>query len=202
MNTQSSIALPVRAYLTVVAAVLAAACGNDVDFTFPAPDATLEVELFDLVTGPIDRASAYDIVAGEGRGFPRAVRVDQTDQWDVAFAMLDGVSVWLPRGFFEGLEVTSGVTMLEGTFDSIRFVPRDKEDYEDQEAVPIDVGAVYAVRSRNDPGRSIPCKIFGKIEVLSIMGDPARMRFRVYWNRNCDDTNVDTTNLDDGGSLL
>ena len=188
MSTQLARALAV---LTVVTGLTA--CGDDTTFQFPLPDAPIEDRVFDLIAGPLDRPSAVDVVAGRGSGFPRSVRVDVTDDWDFVFAILDGEPVWLPRGFFDGLEPTSGLARVDGSFESVRVVPGSREEYEEEDPMPIEIDAVYAIRSRTDPGIAFPCRVFGKIRVLSIEGDPARATFELFWNRNCDDRNVDSS---------
>lgn len=169
---------------------LLAACSDPLSFDFPPPAEPFEATLHDLVDGPIDRPSAFDIVAGRGRGIPRAVRVDQTAAWDFVFAVQDGQPVWLPRGFFEGFEETGGIARLSRAFDEVREAPEQRERYEDREPVLISPGAVYAVRSRPDPSVSLPCRLFAKIEVLSVEIDPTRVRFRFLWNPNCDRRNL------------
>ena len=181
----------IRASLPLLVASSLTACGGDSTFLFPVPAEPFESILFDLVTGPLDRPSAFDLVAARGRGLPRTVRVDQTEQWDIAFAILEGEPVWLPRGFFEGIRPSSGITRLDGDFDDITSVPGNSEEYEEEEPVPISEGAVYAIRSRTDPALSLPCRVFGKVRVLLLEGIPPQIDFETVWNPNCDDTNVD-----------
>ena len=66
----------------------------------------------------------------------------------------------------------------------------DADLYEDSAAVPITVGATYALRSRPDPTVSVACRQYAKVEVVSVEGDPARLEFRIFWNPNCNATNV------------
>jgi hypothetical protein len=146
--------------------------------------------LYDLVNGPVDRPSALNVVSGRATGIPRSVRVDVADAWDVAFAVIDDEPVLLPRGWFEGIEPSSGILVLEEGFETITSLPDDSEAYETEEAVPITIGTVYAIRSRSDPSLSLPCHIYAKVVVDSIGGDPARALYRALWNPNCDDTNV------------
>jgi hypothetical protein len=181
---------PGRIALLLILALAATACDDNLDLSFPRPDAPFGLELFDIVEGPVDRASAFDLVTGRGFGLPRGVRVDQTVQWDIVFAVIDGEAVWLPRGFFEGIELSSGIRVMEGEFEDVTRVPDDRDLYELEQPVPVTVGITYAVRSRSDPTLSLPCHIYSKLVVDSIVGDPARVNFRFLWNPNCDDTNV------------
>lgn len=161
-------------------------CGDNLNISFPRPSEPLEETLFDLVAGPIDRPSALDVVSGRGSGLPRPVRVDESGEWDVAFGIVAGQPVWLPQGYFEAFEASSGIVRLEGTFDQIQDAPSDRELYETEQPVPLVEAATYAIRSRNDPALSLPCRIFAKLEVIAIEGDPARVRIRMLWNPNCD----------------
>ncbi len=161
-------------------------CGDNLNISFPRPSEPLEETLFDLVAGPIDRPSGLNVVSGRGSGSPRAVRVDESSEWDVAFAIMGGEPVWLPQGFFEAFEPSSGIVRLEGVFDQIQDAPSNRELYETEDPVPLVEGATYAIRSRNDPALSLPCRIFAKLEVISIEGDPTRARIRILWNPNCD----------------
>lgn len=176
--------------LVIAIAIHFAACGDDLNLSFRRPSEPFEATLFDLFGGPLDRASALDVVAGSGRlGIPRAVRVDQGGavQWDVAFAVMDGQPVWLPRGFFAGFEPSSGIVALERGFEEIIRVPGDRSLYEMEDPIPLSEGTTYAIRSRNSPGLSLPCRIFAKLEVEELELDPARIRVRFLWNPNCDD---------------
>ncbi|MEE8521585.1 MAG: hypothetical protein V3U63_09445 [Gemmatimonadota bacterium] len=174
-------------------ALIVGACSDDPTFQFPVPEEPLESDLFDLATGPVGEPSALDVVSGRGNGLPRPVRVEQSEQWDIAFGMSDQGAEWLPRGVFEGLPISSGIVQVPGTFESVTNVPGNSEEYIDDEPVSIEVGAVYAVRSRADPVLSLPCHIFGKIGVLSVAGNPVRVQFEILWNPNCGGTNVSSS---------
>jgi len=178
-----------KALLLFTLAVLSG-CGSDLDLTYPRPSEPFEATVYDLLAGPIERPSAFDVVSGRGRGVPRTARVDQSDGWDVIFAVLDGDPVWLPRGFFESLEPTTGILALDLDFDAVRRLPSDRESYEAEDPVPLTVGRAYGIRSRPDPSLALPCRIYAKLVIDSIGGDPRYVHFRYLWNPNCDDTNV------------
>lgn len=174
----------------LIAAAAFLACSGDDELTFPRPTEPLESTLYDLVLGPIDRASAFDVVAGRGVGTPRSVRVDRIDEWDVVFAFLDGEPVWLPRGFFDGLEVSSGILSLRRAFEEIMQAPENRDLYETENPVPIVPNEIYVFRSRNDPTLSFPCRIYAVVDVEEIDVEEARVRFRYLWNPNCDDRDL------------
>ena len=165
-------------------------CGDSLDTSFPPPEIPFDATLYDLIAGPIDRSSAFDVVAAQGLNLPRTVRVDQTENWDIAFAAIEGEPFFLPRGFFETLAPSAGILEMQGDFENITLLPGDSEFYEYEEPVPVNPGSTYAIRSRPNPTLSLPCHIFLKLVVDSVGGDPMRISFRFLWNPNCDDTNV------------
>jgi hypothetical protein len=181
-----------RSYVALVLTVALGlvACGDELDIDIPRPITPLEGELIDLVDGPLSRANALNLVAGRGFGAPSLTRVDDTVQWDLAFAIVDGEPAWLPRGFFDGIEPSAGIKVMLADFEDVELLPPDEEFYELEEPLPATVGTTYGIRSRTDPALSLPCHVFAKMVVDSIGGDPARVWFRVLWNPNCDDNNV------------
>ena len=166
------------------------ACGDEVNRDVPRPTTPFEEQLIDLVDGPLNRANALDVVAGRGFRTPRVTRVDDTVQWDIAFALIDGEPAWVPRGFFDGIEPSTGIRVMPVDFEDVELLPPDEEAYELEEPLPATVGTTYGIRSRTDPSLGLPCHVFAKLVVDSIWGDPVRVQFRVLWNPNCDDINV------------
>jgi hypothetical protein len=167
-----------------------ASCGSDINTEYPRPSEPWDLTLYDLVSGPIDRPSAVNVVSGRALGVPSAVRVDITERWDLVFAVVDGTPSWLPRGFFEALEVSSGVLATTLDFDQVIEAPDNKDLYEDEVPVPITEGTTYVVRSRADPDLSLPCRIYAKILVESVQPEPARVDLSIIWNPNCDGRNL------------
>ncbi|MGD8700085.1 MAG: hypothetical protein PVJ43_12385 [Gemmatimonadales bacterium] len=165
-------------------------CGDDINTEYPRPSEPRELSLYDLVSGPIDRPSAVNVVSGRALGVPSAVRIDVTERWDLVFALVDGSPAWLPRGFFEALEVSSGILATTADFEQIIEAPEDKELYEDEQPVPMTEGTTYIIRSRSDPDLSLPCRIYAKVLVESIQADPARADLSIIWNPNCDGRNL------------
>ena len=185
------------AYSTVVVAlfVAVAACSDSTGTEFPRPSEPLETVLYDLVDGPVHRASAFDVVAGRGTGLPRSVRVDRTGEWDVVFGVLDGEPVWLPRGFFKGLQPSSGVLGLKQAFEDIIEAPENRDLYNTVEPVPIVPDEVYVFRSRTDPSLSFPCRIYALVDVLEVDSAENRIKYRYTWNPNCDQREVSPEQL-------
>jgi hypothetical protein len=179
-----------RIAILAIALSGATACGSDVNTDWPRPSEPLDMSLYDLVSGPIDRSSAVNVVSGRSRGFPTSIRVDLIETWDIAFAVLDGEAVWLPRGFFEGFEPSSGILEAERDVDQLSEAPEDRELYEAENPVPVQEGFTYIIRSRSDPALSLPCRIYAKVRVDAVLEDPARIDFVILWNPNCDNRNL------------
>jgi hypothetical protein len=174
-----------RVPAVVLAVAALSSCSDTLNFDFPRPDSPLEATLYDLVAGPVDRASAFNVVGGYGSGVPGTVRVDQLPNWDVAFAIRNGAPVWLPRGYFEGFTESGGILRVDRGFQEVTEAPSDATLYDETEPLPVEDGGVYVIRSRPDESQSLPCRLFAKLEVQSIGGDPVRVRFRYLWNPNC-----------------
>jgi hypothetical protein len=172
-----------------------ASCGDDLNTEYPRPAEPAKLTLYDLVSGPIDRPSAMNVVSGRALGLPSAVRVDVTERWDLVFALVDGSPAWLPRGYFEALEVSSGVMATTLDFDQVLEAPENRELYEDEQPLPITEGTTYIIRSRSDPDISLPCRIYAKVLVESVQADPARVDLSIIWNPNCDGRNLIPTEL-------
>ena len=178
-----------RSALAVIGLAALTACGNSNNPSLPLPEDPVPRTIYDLADGPIDRPSSLSVLAGR-TGEPRVVRVDNSGEWDFSFGMLDGEPAWLPRGFFEGFEPSSGIAETALDFDDVILVPGEIDDYEFEQPVQITVGRTYALRSRPDPGLSVTCVVYAKAEVLEVHGDPARLEIRIFWNPNCNETNV------------
>jgi hypothetical protein len=179
-----------HAALALTLALGLVACGDELQTDYPRPLSPLEAELVDLVDGPLTHADAINLVAGRGYGIPVLTRVDETLQWDIAFALIDGEPAWVPRGFFDGIELSSGIRLVQEDFENVENLPSDQESYELEEPLPATVGSTYGIRSRTDPALTLPCHVFAKLAVDSIKSDPARVWVRVLWNPNCDNSNV------------
>ena len=179
-----------RAAVVLIGASVLTACGDSSTPLFPIPDEPVDLTIYDLVGGPIDRPSALNVLTGRSSGVPTVLRVDAADQWDLSFGMIEGVPAWLPRGFFEGLDISSGVFELDVDFDDLTFVPSEDTLYVYEQPVNIEIGKTYAIKSRPDPTVSITCVLFAKAEVLAAEGDPARLVFRILWNPNCNENSL------------
>lgn len=149
--------------VSVLAAAFPAACSDD-PFAVRWQENPDTVRLFALSHPTLNLPSAFDF-------HPRApVRVEAPTTggaWDLAVDVRNGAFVWLPPGAL-GIVSQSAVATLEGeTFASADQAPGDPDDYVSDAALPLTVGAVYAVRTRRHPGLfGSQCNYYGKIEPL------------------------------------
>jgi hypothetical protein len=144
----------------------------------PLP-AIREVELIDFEGGDLVDPAAFDVLVAS------AVRTDQTNSWDFLFVIDDALGpVLLPRGGLLDQESTSGIQLDTRAFGDIERVPSD--GYSTQDAIPIAPGTVVTMVSRPNPNFTVRCRLYGKLEVLSIEGTPARATFRFVVNPNCE----------------
>lgn len=170
----------VRTLLLVCAASAAGtACGDPFDpFVTPIPDAQ-EATLVDFREGDLVDSSAFDMLAGT------AVRTDQTSGWDFLFLVDETAGpALLPRAGLLDDDTSAGLQLATVPFATLAEAP--EEGYTMEEPVPIEVGDVLVMVSRRNPGVSVRCRVFGKLEVLSIEGTPATLTIDVVINPNCE----------------
>lgn len=112
--------------------------------------------------------------------------------WDIALAESDGEFVMLPASVIPGLDERVGIaTMTETTLEAVEEAPGDTARYA-REAVPIDIGTVYVIRSRRDA-----CGGFGgtgvryaKLKALALDATTGSFRFEVVRNPFCNDRDL------------
>ncbi len=163
----------------VVAAVLAAACTDPFEpILTPIPEPR-DAELVDFEEGDLVDPAAYDMFSGS------VVRTDQSSGWDFLFVVndADGPAL-LPRSGLLDDDSSAGIQRVEDPFDTLEQAPED--GYSTTDPVPIEVGDVFTLVSRQNPGVSVRCRVYGKLEVESIEGSPAVLTIRVVVNPNCE----------------
>jgi len=111
-------------------------------------------------------------------------------RWDIAFSEENGQPVFLPSGVFQGFDDRVGIGLLEETsFDAITRVPSGSEIFRN-EVVPIQIGRVYAVRSRREScGFSVGVR-YGKLQPLAYNAAEGTLQLRVVVNPYCNDRNL------------
>lgn len=168
-----------RLIVLLAVAVSAGACGDAFEpFLTPIP-AAQEIELIDFELGALVDPAAFDMFTGN------PVRTDQTNGWDFLF-VVDGSAgpALLPRAGLLGGESEAGLQQSGEAFETLGDAP--DSDYTTDALLPVAAGDVVVMVSRRNPSLSVRCRVYGKLEVLSIEGSPAVARIRVVINPNCE----------------
>ncbi len=166
----------------------AAACDDDLFGNPPWAANPDTVALFSLARPELNLASAFN--------FNSRFRVEveastASGSWDIAVDTQDGVLVFVtPR--LLGIESEAGVTRVEApSFEELREAPADTARYFNTEPVPIEVGALYAVRTLevgNNFGQR--CNYYAKVEPLSVDVDLGVAEFRYDNNPVCNNRDL------------
>lgn len=168
-----------RLIALLAAAASAGACGDAFEpFLTPIPPAQ-ETELVDFEEGALVDPAAFDMFTGN------PVRTDQTNGWDFLFVVDDAEGpALLPRAGLLGGESEAGLQHSGEGFEVLADAP--DSDYSMDAPVPVEPGDVVIMVSRRNPQLSVRCRVYGKLEVLSIEGTPAVARINVVINPNCE----------------
>ena len=136
----------------------------------------------------LTKPGALDVV-GDQAG-PRTVILEHVGEQAFAFDLAlteddTGAFVFLPTGYFPDANARPGILRdtTGATFEGLSRAPR--EDYVEEEPVPVETGAVYVVRTRTLSG----CTRYGKIEVLAANAD-GTVELQAIRNPNCSDRNL------------
>lgn len=170
-----------RGVLWLAAVALGLGCGDAFERLLgPVPEEPTEVTLVDFRTGPLTEPSAFDLIGA------RAVRVDQTSQWDFLYFLLAaGVAELRPFEAVTGSFSEAGLQKVSTSFEATTLAP--EEGYLTDEPVAVEEGDVLVVRSRRDPAfAGLRCRRFGKLEILRVEPATATLTFRHLINPNCE----------------
>ena len=166
-----------RAFVPLLAAA-AVACSDDDNLPSPTDENRIDTLMIGSLTDtPITTPSGFAVEDGD-------VRTDQDANFDFAFDIEpDGRPVFLPRAAL-GLPATNsadpGIQRRNESFDEI--VVARSNGYVTDEAVPVQVGERYLVRSRVIcSGLGVP--VYAKLEILSIAD--GFVELKVLADRNC-----------------
>jgi hypothetical protein len=165
-----------RLLLPVVVA-LTLACGDDDNLADPSEQNVVDTLVIGSLTGtPITTPSGFSVLDG-------TVRTDLTAAFDFAYNIeTGGRRVFLPRaalGLPSATTADPGLQRRDETFDAI--VVARSNGYVTEEAVPVEVGERYMVRSRVICSQSVP--LYAKIEILAF--EDSTVTLQVLANRNC-----------------
>jgi hypothetical protein len=129
--------------------------------------------------------SAFDFF-GPGRVVVEQAKLGSVTDFDFAFSEIGGDFVMLPAGVFQSFGITPGMVADSTgvTFDEYERAPSG--GYVTEAPVVLELGRVYAVRSRAVSLTSGPCTRYGKLEVTDL--DPEGiLRFKFFRNNRCND---------------
>ncbi len=152
-------------------------CGST-PFGLPVPDEPSEATLTDFFVGPLTAPSAFSLI------LLRAVRTDQTQEWDFVFALEDqGVAELFPRGAVLERPSTAGLQLVAESFEELTEAP--EFGYVTDAPVAVQVGDVLAAVSQRRCG-SFSRRRFGKLEILAIDRERGEVTFKWLANPNCE----------------
>jgi len=160
------------------------ACGDPFEpILAPVPEPE-EVQLNDFTDGSLLDPAAFDLFSVS------AVRTDLSTSWDFVFAVDPVLGPTLQaREAVLGLDSDAGFQDPGEEFEAVTSVPEG--GYAGSAPLPVTVGTVLAMRSRRNPGFSTRCRVYGKLEVVSIEGAPAVATIRHVVNPNCERRDVE-----------
>lgn len=150
------------------------------------------VTTWDFEAHPLRKPSAFDMESGG------TARITETSRWDFLYSVPPGESPELrPRAVVVGDSSAAGLQRVEVAFDSLTEAP--EEGYVTGEPVPVDSGAVFAARSRQDDDfQSLRCRRFGKLEIVSIDRAAGTVTFRQLVNPNCEERKLSADSVPGG----
>jgi hypothetical protein len=172
-------------------ALVASGCGDPSGFTYEPLLVTDTVD----VAAPLPQNAALPTaidVTGDGLGGVRGGRFPERArdalEWDFLVRLQGNQVVLLPPRAI-GVDSRAAITtaLVGETFDGLREVPGQRAFVLDS-AVVMNVGSVYAVRSRETVGLfGVGCIQFAKLQPLRV--DPAAglLRVQVVTNERCGD---------------
>jgi hypothetical protein len=176
---------PLRALtlLAVIAASLAG-CGEDPFFLRWAENPR-EVLLYSLERDELNRPTAFDMASGARIVVESATAAGQ---WDFALDTREGEMVFLPPRSL-GVQSRAAMFPIPGaTFSEVREAPSDTTVYISRDPVPVRMGTVYVVRTRQQPGSfGEICTYYGKVQPLEIDVEAGILRFLFDTNPVCSD---------------
>lgn len=153
--------------LTAVAVIFlgSVACGED-PFRVRWEVNPTEATLFSLAQPDVNLPSAFDFV---GRRTVQIESAAATGRWDIAVDG-NGIAMFLlPPGAL-GVTSRAGIATIPGaSFDEVREAPSDTTRYASAQAVPLELGSVFVVRTRQEQNQwGQVCVFYAKLEPLEI----------------------------------
>ncbi len=168
--------------LVVLASV--AACGED-PFLLRWTENPREVLLYSLEREELNRPTAFDVSTGARIVVESATAAGQ---WDFALDTREGELVFLPPRSL-GVQSRAALFPIPGArFSDVREAPSDTTLYISRDPVPVQLGTVYVVRTRQQSGSfGELCTYYGKVQPLEIDVEGGTLRFLFDANPVCSD---------------
>jgi hypothetical protein len=169
--------------------MLLAACGDD-PFLVRWEENVLEALIYSIDREPYDfpRPSAFNML--ERR---TVILEDPSAQgrWDFAVERQGGSMVLLPPPVLGVTSLAAIAPIPQTSLESVTMAPADTMVYVTQEAVPLEMGTVYVIRTHRQPGFfGRTCQFYGKIEPVEIDAVGGTFRFRHDVNPDCNNRSL------------
>lgn len=189
-NVTTLQARPGRSHAPKIAALVAAlatglaACGDD-PFAFNWSDRPDTVVLYSMARPEMTVPSGFNFYAKQ------KVPVEApnaTGNWDVALDTREGDLVFLPPGAL-GIQSRARVAPLQGIpLADVTEAPADTLAYIAADAVPLELGTTYVVRTSQRTGSfGTRCVYYAKVEAVAIDVAEGQLTFRHVTNPVCND---------------
>lgn len=161
------------------------ACDDDpfkINWTL-SPDTVL---LYSLARPEMNLKSAFDFV---GRVPVRVESPSAVGEWDMAVDTQDGVLVFVPPGAIGITGSKASIApMGDMPYDEIQKAPRDTTAYVKDRVVPVVVGDLYVIRTRQKVGSwGSQCVYYGKMEPLTADPETGILTFQYDISPVCND---------------
>ncbi|MBT8488045.1 MAG: hypothetical protein HKN72_17170 [Gemmatimonadetes bacterium] len=188
---QSELRSPSRApaMMAVAAALLVGtvACGDD-PFAFDWSDAPDTVQLYSLARPELNLVSAFNFL----QNLPvRVENPNSTGSWDIAVDTRGGQIVFLPPGALNVGGAARIATLASMSLDDVTQAPSDTLLYVRDQAVPVEMGDVYIIRTNRQAGSfGRSCVYYAKVEAVSIDAGAGTLTFREVTNPVCNDRDL------------
>jgi len=163
------------------------ACGDD-PFAFDWEDEPDTVLLYSLARPELNLVSAYNFF----QGFPVQIELaNATGTWDLAVDTRGGQIVILPPGALGVVSEAAIAPIPSMGIADVTEAPLDTLLYVEDEAIVVEMGTVYVVKTNRAPGSfGRTCVYYAKLEAVDIDPVGGTFTFREVTNPVCNDRDL------------